>query len=200
MKQQSILISLACLLVAGVARADIYAFTDEQGTVHFSDVPQDRRYVLFLRTPREPAGDATLAGRQEQDAQRARYSAYVEDAAKEHRVGAALLHAVISAESGYNPNALSRKGAIGLMQLMPETARRYDVADPYDPVQNIRGGTRYLRDLLKRFNNDLRLALAAYNAGEDAVIRHGNAIPPFPETVRYVPKVMELYGKFGGAP
>ena len=103
----------------------------------------------------------------------------------------ALLHAVISAESAYNPQARSPKGARGLMQLMPDTARRFGVSDPDDPTENLHGGARYLRWLLDSFT-DLRLALAAYNAGEGAVQRYGNAIPPYPETRTYVRRVIEF--------
>ena len=102
------------------------------------------------------------------------------------------LHAVISAESGYNPNARSPKNAQGLMQLIPATARRFGVNDPYDPIENLHGGARYLRWLLDLFT-DLRLALAAYNAGEGAVQRYGNTIPPYPETRTYVQRVLEFY-------
>jgi soluble lytic murein transglycosylase-like protein len=120
----------------------------------------------------------------------------VQEAARTYELEPALLHAVISVESGYNPKAKSRKGASGLMQLMPDTARRYGVADIFDPAQNVRAGARYLRDLLRMFNNDMKLALAAYNAGENAVIRHGR-IPPYQETVAYVPKVLAFYKKLG---
>jgi soluble lytic murein transglycosylase-like protein len=108
----------------------------------------------------------------------------------------ALLHAVIATESGYITNAVSRKGALGLMQLMPDTARRYGVTDPFNPAQNIQAGTQHLNSLLKRFDNNLFLALAAYNSGESNVVKYGTRIPPFPETQAYVPKVMRLYRKY----
>ena len=101
-----------------------------------------------------------------------------------------LLHAVIAVESAYDPRAVSPKGAQGLMQLMPATARRFGVRDPFDPQDNVRGGAQYLKVLLAQFNGDLQLTLAAYNAGENAVVRHGNRVPPFAETRRYVPKVI----------
>ena len=104
-----------------------------------------------------------------------------------------LMHAIIAAESGYNARALSSKGAIGLMQLMPATARRYGVTDAWDPEQNLRGGALYIVDLLKQFDNDVSLAVAAYNAGETAVIRGGRRIPDFRETRAYVPRVLSFY-------
>jgi soluble lytic murein transglycosylase-like protein len=120
----------------------------------------------------------------------------VEDAARESRVDARLIHAVIAAESAYNPLARSPKGALGIMQLLPATARRFGVVDIWDARQNISGGTRYLAGLLKLFDNDMGLALAAYNAGENAVLRYHGQIPPFRETQAYVPRVLALYRRF----
>ena len=105
----------------------------------------------------------------------------------------------LESESAYQPDAVSHKGAVGLMQLMPGTAERYGVSDRHDPVQNLSGGTRYLRDLLEMFDNDLQLALAAYNAGENAVIRYGNKIPPYNETQGYVRKVIRFYNDMNGS-
>jgi soluble lytic murein transglycosylase-like protein len=116
----------------------------------------------------------------------------IEMVAGQHNLYPELLHAVIRTESAYNPSAVSSAGATGLMQLMPGTAKRYSVKDIWDPVDNLRGGAKYLRDLLDMFGNDLRLALAAYNAGENAVIKYGNRIPPYPETQRYVRKVLQF--------
>ncbi|MDE3011249.1 MAG: lytic transglycosylase domain-containing protein [Pseudomonadota bacterium] len=123
----------------------------------------------------------------------ARYAPLVSSAARSNGIDAALLHAVVAVESAYNPRARSRKGAIGLMQLMPATAARYGVFDLDDPLQNLRAGCLYLRDLLQLFHENIDLAVAAYNAGENAVLRHGNRIPPYPETLRYVPQVVEIY-------
>ena len=178
------------------ARADIYAFTDERGVRHFTNIPGlDRRYRLIMREatssiPR--SGQAYMPS----EADIRRYSAIVESAARSHGVEPALVQAVITAESGFNPNALSRRGASGLMQLMPDTARRYGVQNIFDPVENVHGGVRYLKDLLAMFHGDLRLALAGYNAGENAVIRAGNRIPPYVETQNYVPKVIDIYHRF----
>ena len=118
--------------------------------------------------------------------------AIIDATAKRYRLDARLVHAVVRAESAYDPHAVSRAGAVGLMQLMPGTARRYGVQDRRDPTQNLSGGVRYLRDLLLQFRN-VSLALAAYNAGENAVTRHGNRIPPFPETREYVRRVIRFY-------
>lgn len=121
-----------------------------------------------------------------------RFSPLIDRVADTMSLEAALVHAVVRAESAYDPSAVSKKGAVGLMQLMPDTAHRYGVRDRYDPRQNLSGGSRYLRDLLDRFE-DLALALAAYNAGESAVIDYGGQIPPFPETQQYVRRVMTFY-------
>jgi len=117
----------------------------------------------------------------------------VAGAAKTSGVDSNLIHAVIKAESNYNPKAVSPKGAIGMMQLMPATAKVYGAANPYDPVQNIAAGARYLSYLMTLFRNDLHLVLAAYNAGEGTVSRYGNKMPPFPETITYVRKVLSDY-------
>jgi len=125
-----------------------------------------------------------------------RYSPLIDAASRNHGVEVALVHAVITAESGYNPRAVSRAGAQGIMQLMPDTARRFGVQNSFDATQNIHGGVKYLRELLTMFNGNKELAVAAYNAGENAVIRAGNRIPPYAETTHYVPKVLGLYRKF----
>jgi soluble lytic murein transglycosylase-like protein len=122
-----------------------------------------------------------------------RFAPWVEEAALVSQVDARLLHAVIAVESGYNPRALSPKGAVGIMQLLPATALRYGVVDSWDARQNILGGARYLSSLLRLFHNDTRLALAAYNAGENAVARYNGRIPPYRETEAYVPRVLAVY-------
>ena len=191
----------AALTVASLeAKADIYSFKDERGVVHFTNIPGlDRRYKLIRRE----AGSATPRSGQAwmpSEADIRRFSGIIDVAARSHGIEPALVHAVITAESAFNPNALSRKGASGLMQLMPDTARRYGVRNIFDPVENIHGGVRYLRDLLAMFNGDVRLALAGYNAGENAVIRAGNRVPPYVETQNYVPKVIDLYHRFRTRP
>ena len=198
MKKQLLLLLLLAVS-AGIAHADIYRYVDADGMVHFTNVPQYSRFKVYLKERRvpDPVAD-TLASeiRYYDDKERARYAKPIQDAAKATRLDPALIHAVISAESGYNPLARSRKGAAGLMQLMPETAKRYGVKNRLDPEQNISGGARYLRDLIRMFNNDVQLAVAAYNAGENAVVRAGNRIPPYQETMTYVPRVMTYYKKY----
>lgn len=206
----SVLLLLAAL-AAAPARADIYGYVDERGVAHLSNVPLDQRYYLFKKEPRQQSSPgsslviidlARPAPRRTTSvnpAHRKQYAPLISTVAKETGLEPALLHAVITVESGYNPRARSVKGASGLMQLMPDTARRYQVTDIWDPRQNLSAGARYLRDLLAMFNNNLGLALAAYNAGENAVIQHGNKIPPYPETRNYVPAVMQHYHLNAGA-
>jgi soluble lytic murein transglycosylase-like protein len=196
--------SLIALVVgAGPAMADIYSFKDERGVVHFTNMPNgDRRFKLIRKEERPSGGQASVgAARVAQlfmpaQADILRYSSIIDAASKTHGVDGALVHAVITAESGYNAAAVSKAGARGLMQLMPDTAARYGVRNIHDPRENINGGVRYLRDLMTMFNGNIELAVAAYNAGENAVIRAGNRIPPYAETVHYVPKVLGFYRKF----
>lgn len=182
--------------------ADIYGYVDEHGAAHLSDAPLDSRYSLMLREPRaggDTSGDAANAERTAGAAGamnglarlRTQYAALVSQIAREQNVDAALLHAVITIESGYNARARSPKGASGLMQLMPGTAQRYGVSDIWNPVENVRAGAQHLRDLLAQFNGDIRLAVAAYNAGAAAVIGSGNKVPPYAETRSYVPRVLQ---------
>ncbi|WP_330178091.1 lytic transglycosylase domain-containing protein [Candidatus Vondammii sp. HM_W22] len=119
----------------------------------------------------------------------------IDNVARSNRLRPELLHAIVRAESSYDPRARSRTGAMGLMQLMPATAKRYGVSDRWNPKANLNGGARYLKDLLSMFQNDLKLALAAYNAGENAVKKYGNKVPPFPETQQYVTRVLAFYQK-----
>lgn len=122
------------------------------------------------------------------------YDSIIQVVARKYDVPSDLIHSIIKAESNYNPQAISHKGAVGLMQLMPETARQYGVKDRFDPVENIEGGVRYLKDLVKLYNRRTNLVLAAYNAGQDAVKRYGG-IPPYPETVEYIERVQSSYKK-----
>lgn len=182
------------LSAAKPAAADVFYFVAEDGTSHFSDQPSDSRHRLFLTVSGETrASSVEQRSRRGLSEARHQLDGEILAAAQANRIDAALLHSVVGVESGYNPKAVSPKGALGLMQLMPDTARRYGVADPLNAAQNLHGGARHLRDLLDRFSDDKTLALAAYNAGAGAVMAHGRRIPPYPETIRYVPKVLHLY-------
>ena len=190
-------LTLALFALAQSAEADIYSYTDAAGIVHISNAPDNRKYRIVVAAQRDGIGsEPTRSQDQVSQAGKNRFAPLVAEAARTYQVDAALLHAVISAESGYNPAAVSHKGAVGLMQLMPETARRYGVLNSFDPEQNIRGGTKYLSYLLQLFDNNLELAVAAYNAGENAVISHGYRIPPYRETLGYVPTVLKLQKKY----
>ena len=185
---------------AAPASADIFSFKDDKGVVHFTNIAGlDSRYKLIRKEDNGSPG-AFVPGNSrvfmpaQEDIQK--YASIIQTASKAYGVEASLVHAVISAESAYNPYAISRTGAMGLMQLMPETARRYGVQNMMDPTENIHGGVRYLRDLLAMFKGRIDLAVAAYNAGENAVVRHGHRIPPYAETRHYVPKVLAFYKNF----
>jgi soluble lytic murein transglycosylase-like protein len=181
---------------ASAARADIYAYTDPSGTTHFTNLPDDARYQLIVRSP------VVAAVNQPADARRAAawlaksnaFDAAIQRAARAADVQPELVRAVIVVESGFNPRAISHRGAVGLMQLLPSTARRYGAFNAFDPEQNIHAGARYLADLISRFGSkNLDLVLAAYNAGENAVEKYGRRIPPYRETRAYVPNVLKMY-------
>jgi len=184
----------ATLLLASAAGAHtrIYTFVDADGVKHYTDVPDNSRYKLLIISPQE----MTESGQHYDErllARATQYDSIIETAAVSSAVEANLLRAVIVVESGFNSRAVSKRGAMGLMQLMPATATRFGVSNPYDPRQNVHAGARYLKFLIDRFGQDVRLALAAYNAGEDAVARNGGQIPPFAETQAYVPRVLRIY-------
>jgi len=185
-----------CLFLAGICltlpaplHGDIYRYVDKEGVVHFTNTPASSAYVLYMREnddirDRIPDPDT--------------YDALIRKAENSHGVSFDLIKAVIAVESGFNPGAVSPKGARGLMQIMPQNDSALSLADPFDPFQNIMAGTRYLKQLLNRYQNQLPLALAAYNAGPDAVDRY-QQIPPFKETREYVQKVMARYSRYKGA-
>lgn len=201
MKNRQLLFATALMIVTCpvLAGNNIYRYVDEDGHVQFTNVPLDSRYKMYLRDKRipDPMESALARPVRRFDAKaRERYSKHIEEAALATQLDPALIHAVISVESGYNPLARSQRGARGLMQLMPATAKRYGVKNLLDPAQNIAGGARYLRDLINLFRNNMELALAAYNAGENAVIQYGNRIPPYRETIAYIPRVLTYYKKY----
>jgi soluble lytic murein transglycosylase-like protein len=188
---------LCSVLSTHTAWADIYTYTGNDGAVNLSNVPTDTRYSVMIPEAKQAApvvpSEAVQASIM---ASKVQYDSMVDEVARTYGLESALLHAVISVESRYRPRAVSKKGALGLMQLMPATAKRYGVADPLDPLQNLHGGAKHLRYLLNKFNNNRNLALAAYNAGEGAVERFGNRIPPYRETTSYVPRVMGFYRRY----
>lgn len=208
MNRIAVSVSAAAILAFAAIRpvqADIFSYRDERGVVHFTNInPNDKRWKLVRKEEGAASNGNPIIGGSRgigglfmpSQADILKYSTLIETASRTHGVDPNLVHAVITAESGYNARALSRAGAQGLMQLMPDTARRYGVQDSWDPAENINGGVKYLKDLLQMFEGNLELAVAAYNAGENAVIRHGRKIPPYAETVHYVPKVLGFYRKF----
>lgn len=168
--------------------AHIYKYIDADGVVHFTNTPTTQGFVLFMREKsRHPKRGGPPTPKV--------YDPIIKKAGQAYGVEAALIKAVIKAESDFNPRAVSKMGARGLMQIMPENDRFLDISNPFDPSQNIMGGTRYLGQLLTRYDRKLALALAAYNAGPTAVDRY-QRIPPFKETINYVKKVMALYERY----
>lgn len=197
---------LAVLAVAPpVAAETVYVSYTAKGLPVYSNRPT-RQGAQLVTQFAEPRVRASTRARTSRPGMRTRsvsvdssVDALIRLAALSHDMEEALLRAVIDVESRFNPKARSSRGAMGLMQLMPGTARRFGVRDAYDPMQNIDGGTRYLKELLRMFAGDVRLALAAYNAGEGAVLRHGRRIPPFAETQAYVVAVLSRYHDYRAA-
>jgi soluble lytic murein transglycosylase-like protein len=192
------MILLAGLVWQAPATAGTFRFEDQAGTAHYTNVPSDPRY---RRLPGFPASRVTPANLPSSTTTGARapmpYGELIRATAERHRMDHRLVEAVVVVESGGNPRAVSRKGAQGLMQLMPQRSLELGVRNPFDPEQNVDGGVRHLRDLLQRFGGDLTLALAAYNAGEEAV-RAYQGIPPYPETQEYVRRIRALYSGLPG--
>jgi len=204
-------VALFTSLPSNGAVADVFKFVDATGHVFYTDKPKHSGYKLILRSPpvvsyvTNNAGLTRLVGKAVGGGRAShRLSAYraqkqqelapiINAAAFKYDLDPALLHAVIRAESGYNPEAVSHKGAAGLMQLMPATASRYGVRDRFDPQENIEGGARYLSDLLDMFPSNVKLAVAAYNSGENTVKKFGNQVPPITETQNYVDRVLGYY-------
>jgi len=190
--KSAILFAVVLAATAAAAHPKIYSYVDADGIRHYTDVPDNNRYKLLALS----AEDMTQSG-QHYDltilARATQYDSIIEKAAVSAALEPNLLRAVIVVESGFNSRAVSKRGAVGLMQLMPATATRFGVSNPFDPKENVHGGARYLKFLIDRFGQNIRLALAAYNAGEEAVERNGGQIPPFTETMAYVPRVMKIY-------
>jgi len=171
------------IFVISPAAADIYLYIDSQGVLHFTNTPTSNQYKVYMREPlRRPEAFYTVES----------YDDVISEAARRNGLSSSLLKALIHVESYFNPRAVSKKGAMGLMQIMPENLQLLNINDPFDPWQNIMGGATYLRAMLERFSGQLPLALAAYNAGPTAVEKY-NDIPPYPETQNYVQKVMRFF-------
>jgi len=178
----SVLIILT-IFVISPAMADIYLFIDNQGVLHFTNTPTSNRYKVYMHESlHRPEVFYTVKS----------YDDVISEAAKRNGLSSSLLKALIHVESYFNPRAVSKKGAMGLMQIMPENLQLLNINDPFDPWQNIMGGAAYLRAMLERFSGQLPLALAAYNAGPTAVEKYKD-IPPYPETQDYVQKVMRFF-------
>lgn len=196
MRRVALVLLLSIASVGSAAAADrargIYGYTGDDGVLRLTDMPDDPRYELLFA---EHTGNAAVVGTKLVPMNARPFHREIAAAARTHGLQPALLHAVISAESAYRAQAVSPKGARGLMQVMPATAARYGVgaAALAEPATNIATGTRYLADLLQMFAGDVALALAAYNAGEHTVLRYGRRIPPYPETEAYVPRVLRVY-------
>ncbi len=190
------LVSLLLFFLMHNAAGDVYKFEDEEGRTLLTNIPSNGKGMKLVKRFRFSYSRPHSGGRAPvlkvlKDRIR-KYRPLIMQAARETGLDTDLIHAVILAESAYDSKAVSPKGAMGLMQLMPATAKRFNVSDAFDPAQNISGGTRYLKFLMARFGNDLELVTAAYNAGEGAVERYGRSIPPFKETRLYVKKVRDF--------
>jgi soluble lytic murein transglycosylase-like protein len=198
-----VLLAGAAASAVAPARAQIYAGTTGSGAVVLSNFQTDDTPDLVIAAPAPPPAPVVAAApvaaapiAATADAARvAQFKPMIQKVAQETSMSPSLLHAVIAVESGYDAKAVSRKGARGLMQLMPKTAQRFGVRNVLDPMENVRGGARYLKWLLDYFDGDLKLALAGYNAGEQEVVRAGYKIPAIKETRDYVPKVLARLSK-----
>lgn len=177
-------LGLSFLCLHNSVGADIYRYVDAQGTIHFTNIPTSPHYRLFRRAR------STLGTRGA-----TRYDQLIKEISRRHDMDPALIKAVIKAESDFDPHAVSKKGARGLMQLMPQTLKDLNVYNPFHPRDNINGGVKFLKQLLERFNNNLMLSLAAYNAGATVVEKY-EAIPPFKETQGYVKRVLNYFDRY----
>ncbi len=190
---------LALGLFIDVAMADIYVHTDRNGVRRFTDSKPSTRHAVYLRTLAPPQKQRRAKIGEIPEAVANRYDKLIKKAADAYQLPFSLIKSVIRAESAFNPSAVSPKGAKGLMQIMPKNYKTLAITNPFDPEQSIMGGAQYLKSMLKKFDGIVELALAAYNAGPDAVDRHHRRIPPFTETRNYVNKVLQFYRLYGKA-
>ena len=191
--------SIFFALVSNGALADVYIDTSQTEEIKITSYELDQRHsITIAEDVVDGAQNVVITPESKLDSAYSSlpYNHEVIAAAKETSLDPALIHAVIATESRHNPRAQSNKGAFGLMQLMPATARRFNVKDRNDPKQNIVAGAKYLRELLTLYKGDLKLTLAAYNAGPGAVKKYSNQIPPYRETMHYVPKVLKYYQQY----
>jgi soluble lytic murein transglycosylase-like protein len=196
MRYLTVLLSFFCLLCLSTpSSAGIYRYVDANGVIHFTNCPGDPKFKLYLRESKEDVGVEIRALSLPNTKDPTHYDSLISEFSQKYKVDFALIKAMIRTESGFNPFAISRKGAKGLMQLMPETASRMNVSNVFNPKENIEGGVRYFKYLLSLFNDDLRLSLAAYNAGENLVAEL-RSIPPYRETIDYVRKVLNYYQSY----
>jgi soluble lytic murein transglycosylase-like protein len=170
---------------ASVVRADYYSYVDKSGAVYYTNVPKSAKYKWIMTEGAGSVGQAYIA-----------YDELIRRTSVKYGVSTSLVWAIVKAESDFDPYVVSKAGAVGLMQLMPETARSMGVSDRYDPAQNIEGGVKFLSHLLKRFQGRTTLAIAAYNAGETAVRRYKDNVPPYKETRRFVMKVNKFQDEY----
>ena len=196
MKYIVTLVIFFCLFfMVSSSSAGIYRYVDENGVIHFTNCPRDPKFKLYIRESREDVGDENNSSSVSNIKNSNQYDSLISEFSRKYQVDFALIKAIMRAESGFNPFAVSRKGAKGLMQLMPETAQRVNVSNIFNPRENIEGGVRHFKYLLSLFDNDLRLSLAAYNAGEN-VVAELRSIPPYRETLDYVKKVLSFYQSY----
>ncbi len=191
---KTLLVLLSLLAAPNIVQADIYTYKDNNGQFYFTDNKQDNSFRLIsIFRPQLTEASNKHYSIKAYKRNKTKFLPLIQASAKQFDVDANLIHAIVDIESAFNPRAVSKVGAKGLMQLMPNTAKGLEVEDSFNPKQNIQGGTRYFSQLLARFKGDNQLALAAYNAGPTAVLNAGNNIPNYPETRRYVTKVMRKY-------